>query len=201
MKLDIIKHQELEVKNWSGGTTTQLAIYPRDAEYALRNFQFRVSTARCENETSSFTPLPGVARVIMVLDGELQLQHIARYGVTLQKFDTDTFSGDWETTSRGKVIDFNLMTTGQTTGTLKAMQMNSGSTAELTLKSDSEVIALYVFDGQVCVNTASEKVCAMAGDTILLYGDDDIQRVMIHALDNSEIIRAKIKGVTAPNPR
>ena len=75
----IIRKGELPVSRWSGGTTTQLAIWPEGAVYAERNFVWRVSSARVETQESEFTSLPGVARCLMVLDGTLHLEHEGRY--------------------------------------------------------------------------------------------------------------------------
>ena len=107
----IIRKGELPVSRWSGGTTTQLAIWPEGAVYAERNFVWRVSSARVETQESEFTSLPGVARCLMVLDGTLHLEHEGRYETELVQFAQDNFSGSWTTRSRGRVTDFNLMTT------------------------------------------------------------------------------------------
>lgn len=107
----VIRKDELPVARWSGGTTTQLAIWPEEASYAERNFSWRVSSARVEDEESEFTSLPGVTRCLMVLDGELDLSHDGHYDVRLERFSQDNFDGGWRSRSRGRVTDFNLMTT------------------------------------------------------------------------------------------
>lgn len=38
------------VSRWSGGTTTQLAIFPPGASYADRDFLWRVSSAAVEDD-------------------------------------------------------------------------------------------------------------------------------------------------------
>ena len=47
---------------WSGGTTTEIFIWPEDADYAARRFAVRISSATVELEESDFTALPGVTR-------------------------------------------------------------------------------------------------------------------------------------------
>ena len=42
----------------SGGTTTQIAIFPSDTPYSTRDFLWRVSSAVVTDEKSIFTPLP-----------------------------------------------------------------------------------------------------------------------------------------------
>ena len=63
------------VSAWSGGTTTQLAIYPENAVYADRDFLWRVSSATVDLEDSDFTPLPDYDRLIATLEGEIVLTH------------------------------------------------------------------------------------------------------------------------------
>jgi len=45
MQSTILHSANFKTSNWSGGTTTQLFIYPPTAEYLQRNFIFRLSTA------------------------------------------------------------------------------------------------------------------------------------------------------------
>ncbi len=104
-----IKKEQQKVSTWSGGTTREIYIYPEGSNYITREFDFRLSTATVECETSNFTPLPEVHRHLMILEGTLELTHVGHYQKTLNPFDCDEFEGNWETSSIGKVIDFNLM--------------------------------------------------------------------------------------------
>ena len=128
----IIRKGELPVSRWSGGTTTQLAIWPEGAVYAERNFVWRVSSARVETQESEFTSLPGVARCLMVLDGTLHLEHEGRYETELVQFAQDNFSGSWTTRSRGRVTDFNLMTTAGE-GRVQLLELGASSRREVEL--------------------------------------------------------------------
>ena len=58
---------------WSGGATTQLAIAPKGAVYADRDFLWRLSSATVELDESDFTPLPAYDRVISTLRGDMVL--------------------------------------------------------------------------------------------------------------------------------
>ena len=64
-----LKKEYFSVSSWSGGTTTQLAIEPENAEYKDRDFLWRVSSATVALEESVFTPLPDYERLIMTLEG------------------------------------------------------------------------------------------------------------------------------------
>lgn len=123
----IIKKDDLAAVEWSGGTTTQLAIFPPQASYADRDFMWRVSTASVDAERSDFTPLPGVSRILMVLEGALQLTHNGSREVALHRFGQDSFPGDWKTESAGRVRDFNLMMKeGCRAGSIEALELFPG---------------------------------------------------------------------------
>ena len=61
------------VSEWSGGKTRQIFIYPPGAQYADRDFIFRVSSATVELDESDFTPLPDYRRFLSVLEGSVTL--------------------------------------------------------------------------------------------------------------------------------
>lgn len=124
-KIKVIKKQGQKVNKWSGGITNQLYIYPENSSYKERDFKWRISSAIVETEESTFTKLPNIKRKIMIIDGELLLKHKNHYEKKLNKFEVDTFSGDWKTTSYGKATDFNLMTNKECTGDLEYIKMKS----------------------------------------------------------------------------
>ncbi|MGE5628145.1 MAG: HutD family protein [Solirubrobacterales bacterium] len=146
MNLKILSRPDFTTTKWSGGDTTQLYIYPEDSSYAERNFLFRISSATVTDEKSTFTKLESVFRKIMVLSGEMTLEHVGRYSKVLKEFDQDSFMGDWDTISFGKVIDFNLMTKYGCVGRLENIKVMPDSKAALQLtsnKSNKVVTTLY----------------------------------------------------------
>ncbi|MDR2890019.1 MAG: HutD family protein [Alistipes sp.] len=147
----LVRKDELAVARWSGGTTTQLAIYPAGASYAERDFVWRVSTATIEEEESVFTPLPGVARVLVILSGMVTLRHdngskgddgdgggdcgggdSGRGGcggrdVALEELVPYGFDGGVPTVSRGRAVDFNLMVVeGKGEGRVEVIRIGEG---------------------------------------------------------------------------
>ncbi|HNR03775.1 MAG TPA: HutD family protein [Bacillota bacterium] len=106
----IIRKSEGKVSTWSGGTTTQLYIYPENAVYADRNFRWRLSSAKVAADESTFTPLPGISRILMIIEGEVEIEHQGHHRTVLKAFEKDSFSGDWTTICKGKAADYNLMT-------------------------------------------------------------------------------------------
>src|SRR5690606_31750336 len=127
---------------WSGGTTTELFIYPESASYAKRNFLFRLSTATVETETSLFTSLPYVSRTLMVLDGKTELTHKDEYVKMLYPFESDTFRGEWRTTSNGKCVDFNLMCCEGAQGLVRHQKLEKG-VQQIELKGKMNFIFLF----------------------------------------------------------
>lgn len=186
--MKIITNKDIRTSNWSGGTTSQLYIYPEQASYAARDFLFRISSARVEVAESTFTALPGVNRVIMILDGVLELEHHGKYKKTLKTFDQDYFPGDWHTTSHGKVTDFNLMTKAPNTGSLTHF---SCQREELVPKIDvakTTFIALYLFTGSMEITSNNEAHKLNAGEMVCFHDVMQYAACRQVALLNSEVV-------------
>ena len=75
--IQLYRKEHFTAARWAGGTTTQLLILPPDGSYAERTFWVRLSTATVEQARSTFTPLPGIQRELMVLAGSVVLEHRA----------------------------------------------------------------------------------------------------------------------------
>lgn len=173
--IEVVRKENQVTTNWSGGTTTQLAIYPKEAVYNERNFKWRISSARVEIEESEFTPLPGISRYIMVIEGELALEHVGHHEAHLKAFDVDNFSGDWVTRSVGKVKDFNLMIAQGCQGEIKAIQLEREKSFEIVKEKNSwDDKYTYLTEGFYCAQgkvevaiNKSEKICLIEGDLLL----------------------------------
>ena len=117
------------VSAWSGGTTTQLAIYPENAVYADRDFLWRVSSATVDLEDSDFTPLPDYDRLIATLEGEIVLTHNGGAPLRLRPLEVHAFSGADATHSVGRCRDFNLMLRrGRASGTMEPFRLTEAPT-------------------------------------------------------------------------
>ena len=117
------------VSAWSGGTTTQLAIYPENAVYGERDFLWRVSSALVELEESDFTPLPDYDRLIATLEGEIVLSHNGGAPLRLRPLEVHAFSGADATHSVGRCRDFNLMLRrGRASGTMEPLRLTEAPT-------------------------------------------------------------------------
>lgn len=174
-----------EINEWSGGTTTELFIYPEGAEYAERNFHFRLSTATVEAEESTFTPLAGVNRTLMVLYGDLELDHEGHHSKKLGPFEQDHFKGDWNTCSRGKCVDFNLMCRGNTTGELNGFALQKHQYR--ILDCEGPIQYLYIVNGAIELN----KKTYFTGGLVRIKKEDSIE---MKAKEHSEIVFIDIKN-------
>ena len=113
MRILHLTEKDYKTSVWSGGTTTELFIWPEGADYAARQFAFRVSSAVVELEESDFTPLVGVTRYITPLTGGFTLTHPGKDPVAMAPLDGPyRFSGEEPTHCLGRATDFNLMLKG-----------------------------------------------------------------------------------------
>lgn len=191
----------MSVAEWSGGTTTQLAIWPKGADYAKRNFIWRVSSAKVEDEESVFTSLPGVSRCLMILDGQLRLVHEGHYDIRLGRFEQDNFDGGWLSRSYGRVTDFNLMTTsGEGRVQVVEVEPSTSRTIEPMPVVDawecvSEVF--YFLDGMELSPSDGSTLSVAEGDVLVLHsetGDRPESSLMLHNRSNTtaQTVRAVI---------
>jgi environmental stress-induced protein Ves len=149
MKIILIKSENFQIKNWSGGTTTELYIYPSNSIFKERLFDFRLSKATIETEHSEFTALPDINRTLMVLEGETSLIHKNHHSKTLKKFDTDNFKGEWETKSIGACTDFNLMTNYKINGQVNGQSYLENQKVELSFNENDKWFFIYVNEGRI----------------------------------------------------
>lgn len=126
MRILHLTQKDYKTSAWSGGTTTELFIWPEGADYGKREFAFRISSATVELAESDFTPLAGVTRFITPLSGGFTLTHPDKPAVVMAPLDPPyCFSGEEATHCVGKAVDFNLMCKGVSGD----MEISSGLTA------------------------------------------------------------------------
>jgi environmental stress-induced protein Ves len=160
MNIEVVKRSQYRTSEWSGGTTTELLIYPGDSSYSERSFKWRISSAEVEASESEFTRLPGITRHIMVTVGRIILEHENRYRKVLEPFQQDSFMGDWKTVSRGRATDFNLMLAVGFTGSLEACFLEEGEQIEIALdkeKDEKVTDIFYALDGSLEIAVDKQK--------------------------------------------
>ena len=113
MEIKHLTKDDYNTGKWSGGTTTELLIWPEGASYAERRFAVRISSATVDLDESDFTPLPGVTRYITPLTGGFTLTHPGKRAVVMGILDAPyRFDGGIDTHCDGRATDFNLMLKG-----------------------------------------------------------------------------------------
>lgn len=108
--ITLLKSNDFQVSDWSGGKTKQLYLSPPTGHYGKRDFDYRLSTATVELAESQFSDLSGFHRILMSLDHTLHLHNASRQEETvLAPFTPYFFEGSDSITSRGTCTDFNLI--------------------------------------------------------------------------------------------
>ncbi|NQY29556.1 MAG: HutD family protein [Flavobacteriaceae bacterium] len=176
---------------WSGGTTTELYIAPKNSTYANLDFKVRISTAQVETEKSSFTSLPGVDRKLMILDGKIIITHQNQYSKQLRQFEVDTFKGDWKTTSEGTCTDFNVMTTEDIESELIYIPILMNTNVSVKNPKFWKTICLYVQKGAVTLKIAKEKYSFKKGD-FLTISNISTHEFTLNSTINSQVIMTKL---------
>ena len=124
------------VSQWSGGTTTQVAIAPEGAVYADRDFLWRISSASVDLDESDFTALPDYHRWISTLQGGMTLSHEGGEKIVLAPYQVHQFDGGVDTHSWGRCTDFNLMLRkGKCLGVVRSAKLAAGESMTVCFES------------------------------------------------------------------
>lgn len=192
MKTTLLTPQDFLTSQWSGGSSTQLYIFPANASYAERNFELRISTAKVEVEESTFTPLKGIQRKLMILEGEITITHEGHYSKQLKPFDVDSFSGDWKTTAKGTCTDFNVMNTGQQSE-IYHIAMDAMSAYTLKPKQTCNKLFLYATSGKVYLKLMNVDYALETGG-LLLIENLNTDSISINSTEAFGLVIVEIKS-------
>lgn len=194
-QIKTIARDKLSSNRWEGGTTTQLYIYPENELYENRDFKFRISSAKVELDESTFTKLPNIKRKIMILEGKLKLVHENQHSVILGKFDQDTFYGDWNTKSYGKVTDFNLMLNENTDGIIEYVDLEDEKIITCSKDNNYENLTeiFYCVKGKINISVDDKYEQLKTGDMAIVKCNDKLSIKLNNKESlNSDIIRTKV---------
>jgi len=159
-----------------GGTTTQLAISPAQAD--LDNFAWRISTAQVASN-GPFSAFPGVDRSLAVLSGQ---------GMILSDGDGErcrmdagappfVFRGEqrvFASLEGGPVVDFNVMTRrAACTHTLEVLELQG--THRYARRAGLMLVYLARGDRLACQNAQGDVEVCGEGESILLGAQDDAE--------------------------
>lgn len=153
--IKLTKHNQQITTNWSGGTTTELFIYPEGANYASRDFLFRISTATVQTETSTFTDLTGFNRILMLLNGNLTVTHNQTQTHQLTPFAPHFFDGGWQTHAQGLVTDFNVIFRPEVNANIEVLKLDTNQ--QITITNNGNLLFIYVIDGSIELKNNQEQ--------------------------------------------
>ncbi|MDQ6469477.1 HutD family protein [Flavobacterium sp. LHD-80] len=108
MNIQLLPKKSSKASVWSGGLTYEYMIYPKTANYADRDFLFRISSATIEQTPSEFTKFKGYHRYLVMLDDRLDIE-INKEKRTYEKYEIMEFNSGDDVASYTKGIDFNWM--------------------------------------------------------------------------------------------
>ena len=166
----IIRKKEYKITSWSGGTTTEIYLYPEDGDYSRRQSDYRISSATIEVDESDFTVLPRIERVILPLENRMLLLH-GEEEVVLAPYEPYRFQGERGTRSRGINRDFNLMLNHGVHGNIEVLTIG-----KVTSIIEEVENTLYYYDqGTGTIEIGQEML--FPGDSILVKGEECIELV------------------------
>lgn len=195
-----IKKSECAAAAWSGGTTTEFLIMPEGSVYGERNFLWRLSSATVDLDESTFTALPDYDRIIMTLEGGMDLSHNGGEWIHLKEFMPHEFDGGDVTVSRGRVTDFNLMLRkGICTGRMILVIAHSKETGALpdgeNPKTDGKAAdyILYCHQGVLTLTVGASEEALEGGQALYISGIPDGVKIRYMAETD---VRAVLVSVT-----
>jgi len=156
---------------------------PINSKYKNLEFDYRISTATVDLEKSNFTKLSGVNRHIMVLKGDVKLQHSNSEMFHLPKLHSYSFDGGIETKSVGKIIDFNLMLRNNIKGEIRGYEINA---SEKSVEIRSKDFVIYSFDSkiEVCI----DEIIYSLSKGELLFGSNLSSKIIVQLKSSSKAI-------------
>ena len=145
-------YQDFSRNDWSGGTSTQLVIYPSESDLSKQNFEFRISTASIDVEESQFTQFFSHKRIICSLLNPITLIHSDSQPFYLTPFVPYSFDGWMKTKCVGKTIDFNVVFNDGWDASIKVYQIDSMIDMDY-IQSYSDLTYLFQVKGESFINT------------------------------------------------
>ena len=159
----LLRANDFQVSDWSGGKTKQLYLSPPTGHYGKRDFDYRLSTATVELAESQFSDLSGFHRILMSLDHTLHLHNASRQEETvLAPFTPYFFEGSDSITSRGTCTDFNLIYSDHYQGQMIAISNGQ------ELSQDDEIQFIYALSDLMVTGTGLPSLNLETGQLLIV---------------------------------
>ena len=183
MKEKVVNKKDFITTKWAGGETTQLAIYPEDADFSAKDFLWRISSATFTSTESKFSDFTNYQRYILPLEGKLSVYHEGLYNRELNKYEVEYFDGSWSTFSKNTLDcrDYNFIVKS---GHIAKMQILKDGDKYLLRKS--EVVTVFSMDDFVI--NIDDKRRNIDGFSLFILETDDEEKISITRADSAVII-------------
>ena len=188
MKLVIHPLNSSKTISWASGTSTELFVYPPDGDFQTRAFDYRISTATVEDQETNFSDFTGLTRILLILKGKLTLIHEGRYSKELDTFDQDRFDGSWNTRSKGKVQDFNVMFNENYDASAVHLFLQTNNKLEISIMESKTF--LFIFNGKFEINGHH----VSAGDLIEIETSSS-EKTDVYCIESGNIIKTVIEEI------
>ena len=173
--ITLLKSNDFQVSDWSGGKTKQLYLSPSTGDYGRREFDYRLSTATVEVAESEFSDLSGFHRILMSLDHPLRLLNASRQEeMVLAPFTPYFFEGSDSITSRGTCTDFNLIYSDHYQGQMIAVSNKQ------ELSRDDEIQFIYAL-GDLTVTGTNLPALNLEAEQLLIV-EKETQETELHIM-------------------
>ena len=171
----LLRANDFQVSDWSGGKTKQLYLFPPTGHYGKREFDYRLSTATVEVAESEFSDLSGFHRILMSLDHPLRLLNDSRQEETvLDPFTPYFFEGSDSITSRGTCTDFNLIYSNHYQG-----QMIAVSNKQVLIR-DEEIQFIYALTNLTVIGDNFPPLDIEEGNFLIV--ENETQETELHIM-------------------
>lgn len=171
MLIKHIKFKDLTASNWAGGATYQYYIIPKNAIYADRAFDLRISCATITADQSDFTRFEGYRRHLVMLDNTLELVH-NNMEKKFESLEIFTFDSEDFITSFSKGTDFNIMISKKHSGEQISIQRGKISiTTKFVVLFSLSNAAVYINDEEHVLNFK---------DVLILKNENSIDLELTH---------------------
>ncbi|MBU6421310.1 MAG: HutD family protein, partial [Gammaproteobacteria bacterium] len=179
--LESADYRRMRWKN-GRGWTTEITVFPAEARFDDKPFEWRVSLAEIEND-GEFSAFPGYDRTILLAEGAgMELSFDAapnqRFAEPYKPF---RFKGEWQTCCRllnGPVRDFNVMT--MRSKWQHHCEMLRGAALNFSDKSGLQAVLAYCFRDEAEIQySGTSQVKLQAAETALCCGASAVNRLWI----------------------
>jgi environmental stress-induced protein Ves len=170
MNIQLLPKKSSKASIWSGGLTYEYMIHPKTANYADRDFVFRISSATIEQVPSEFTKFKDYHRYLVMLDNSLDIE-VNKEKKLYKKYEIMEFNSDDEVTSYTSGTDFNWMVSEKISHhKLSITNSNQNCTAEMVI----------LFSLDTTVITINEKPYHVEPYDLLVIENEEKENVMLH---------------------